>query len=106
MKKYHENMLPHDDGGAYEDELIITLEFEDEGEVECVVLGIFEVEEYPDDMFIAVAPMDESDDVYIYIYEELSDEDDDEVEFQLHDIEDDDLFRAAVEAFDELMEQS
>lgn len=104
MKKYFEIMAPHDDEGGYEEDMKITLEFEDEGEVECVVLGIFEVDAYPDDMFMAVAPLDESDDVYIYIYEELSD-DDDEVEFTLHDIEDDDQFQTVVEAFDAIMEE-
>lgn len=104
MKEFLAIMAPQDDGGL-DDEMIITLEFDDEGEVDCVVLGIFDVEDYPDDQFIAVAPMDESDDVYIYKYVELSDDDADEVEFTLEDIEDDDMFEIAVKEFDSLMEE-
>ena len=44
-------------------------------------------------------PQDDSDDVYIYGYKELDDD-----EFELVDIEDDALFGEVVEVFDTIME--
>jgi len=79
-----------------EDEpLIITLEFDDGDEIETEALGIFEAlgKEY-----IALAPHDDTDDVYIYGYKEIGDE-----EFELIDIEDEEEFNKVVEEFDALM---
>ena len=80
-----------------ENENIITLSFDDGKDVECEIIGIFDVE---DKEYIAVAPNDESDDVYIYKYIEISDE-----EFELDDITDDEEFEKAASEFDRLMEQ-
>ncbi len=80
-----------------ENENIITLNFDDGKEVECEIIGIFDVE---DKEYIAVAPNDESDDVYIYKYIEINDE-----EFELDDITDDEEFEKAAAEFDRLMEQ-
>ncbi|NMA94106.1 MAG: DUF1292 domain-containing protein [Clostridiales bacterium] len=78
-----------------EDEIdVITLEFDDGTEVEAEVMGIFEVDGKE---YIALIPDDDSDDVYIYGYNEISDE-----EFELLDIEDDEEFERAVEEFDRI----
>ena len=78
-----------------EDVDVITLEFEDGVEIECEVMGIFE---YDGKEYIALIPLDDSDDVYIYGYKEVSEE-----EFELVDIDDDDLFAKVVEEFDSIM---
>ena len=84
-----------------DEEAIITLEFEDEEgkltEVECEIMGVFDVagKEY-----IALIPDDNTDDVYIYGYKEVGEE-----EFELVDIEDDAEFEAAVAEFDKIMEE-
>jgi len=76
------------------DEDFITLEFEDGQEVECEIMGIFECEGKE---YIALIPDDGSDDVYLYGYKEVSDE-----EFELIDIVDDDEFNKVVEEFDKI----
>ena len=53
------------------DEDFITLEFEDGQEVECEIMGIFECEGKE---YIALIPDDGTDDVYIYGYKEISEE--------------------------------
>ena len=78
-----------------EDVDIITLEFEDGAEIECEVMGIFE---YEGNEYIALIPLDDSDDVYIYGYKEINEE-----EFELVDIEDDELFAKVVSEFDTIM---
>lgn len=73
----------------------ITLEFDDNEELECEILGVFEAEGKE---YIALLPQDGSDDVYIYGYKEVGDD-----EFELIDIVDDAEFEKAVAVFDELM---
>ncbi len=77
-----------------EDEDFITLEFENGEEIECEIMGIFDVE---DKEYIALLPDDGTDDVYLYGYKEISDE-----EFELVDIEDDAEFEKVSAAFSEL----
>lgn len=77
-----------------EDSDFITLEFEDGQEVECEIMGIFDLD---DKEYIALIPDDDSDDIYLYGYKEISDE-----EFELLDIEDDDEFEKVVEEFDRI----
>ena len=74
---------------------VITLEFDDGAEVECEIMGVFDynVKEY-----IALIPDDGTDDVYIYGYKEVGDD-----EFELVDIEDDAEFEAVVAEFDNIM---
>ncbi len=72
----------------------ITLEFDDGVEVECEIMGIFEVDGKE---YIALVPDDETDDVYIYGYVEVTEE-----EFELLDIEDDAEFERVVAEFDKL----
>ncbi|WP_308533957.1 DUF1292 domain-containing protein [uncultured Peptoniphilus sp.] len=74
----------------------LTLTFDDGSEAKCLVLGIFEVEEKT---YIALLPEDEIDgeDVYLYAYNEISEE-----EVELLDIQDDDEFEKVSAKFDEL----
>ncbi len=77
-----------------EEEDFITLEFEDGQEVECEIMGIFDVD---DKEYIALLPDDGTDDVYLYGYKEISD-----LEFELVDIIDDAEFDKVSAAFSEL----
>ena len=80
----------------HEDEpMIVTLEFDDGTEEETEVMGIFEVDGKE---YIALLP-DDSDDVYIYGYAEVDDD-----EFDLLEIEDDAVFEKVVKEFEVLMD--
>ena len=70
----------------------ITLQFDDSEDIECEILGIFDFEEKE---YIALLPQDGSDDVYIYEYKEIDDE-----EFDLIDLEDDALFERGAAEFE------
>ena len=72
----------------------ITLEFDDGKEVECEIMGIFDVKGKE---YIALIPDDDSDDIYIYGYKEESEED-----FELIDIEDDAEFDKVAAEFERL----
>ena len=83
------------DNEAFDDDAeYITLQFDDSDDIECEILGIFDFE---DKEYIALLPQDGSDDVYIYEYKEISDE-----EFDLIDIEDDALFEKVAAEFEHL----
>ena len=73
---------------------VITLEFDDGAEVECEIMGVFD---YNGKEYIALIPDDGTDDVYIYGYKEVGDD-----EFELVDIEDAE-FEAVVAEFDKIM---
>ncbi|MBQ9826061.1 MAG: DUF1292 domain-containing protein [Firmicutes bacterium] len=85
------------DHAIEEEAEFITLEFEDGTEVEAEIMGIFDVDGKE---YIALIPDDDSDDVYLYGYKEVSDE-----EFELIDIEDDDEFDKVVKVFEELTDE-
>ena len=72
----------------------ITLEFDDGVEVECEIMGVFDFEGKE---YIALIPEDGTDDVYIYGYKEVGED-----EFELVDIEDDAEFENVVAEFDRL----
>ncbi len=74
---------------------IITLEFDDGAEVECEIMGVFECDGSD---YIALIPLDDSDDVYLYGYKEVGEE-----EFELIDIDDDALFEKVVAEFEAIM---
>ena len=74
---------------------VITLEFDDGVEVECEIMGVFD---YEGKEYIALIPDDGSDDVYIYGYKEVGDD-----EFELFDIEDDAEFEKVVAEFDKIV---
>lgn len=74
----------------YEEEMdIIYLTLDDDTELECAVLGIFEVDDFE---YIALVPLDD-DQVFLYRYEEDGDE------FDILNIEDQDEFETVSEAF-------
>ena len=73
----------------------ITLQFDNDEEVECEILGIFDAN---DKEYIALLPDDGTDDVYIYGYKEVDDD-----EFELIDIEDEEEFNKAIEVFEQLV---
>lgn len=77
---------------------IITLTLDDNTEMECGVLGIFEVEGTE---YIALVSI-ETQDVYLYKYNELPGKAD---EFELLDIENDEEFKKVEAAFNSLMEE-
>ena len=76
-------------------EAVITLEFDDGVELECEIMGVFD---YNEKEYIALIPLDDSDDVYIYGYKEVGED-----EFELVDIEDDAEFEGAVAEFEAIM---
>ena len=78
-----------------EEDDVITLEFDDGAEIECEIMGVFD---YNGKEYIALIPDDSSDDVYIYGYKEVGED-----EFELVDIEDDAEFEAVVAEFDKIM---
>ena len=78
-----------------EEEDIITLEFDDDTAVDCYVMGTFE---FGGKEYIALAPEDGTDDVYIYGYKQISDD-----EFEIIEIESEEEFDAAAAEFDAIM---
>ncbi len=80
-----------------EDVEIITLEFDEGEEVECEIMGVFD---FNGKEYIALIPDDGTDDVYIYGYKEIGEE-----EFEIVDIEDDAEFEAVAAEFDKIMDE-
>lgn len=80
-----------------EDVEIITLEFDEGEEVECEIMGVFD---FNGREYIALIPDDGTDDVYIYGYKEVGEE-----EFEIVDIEDDAEFEAVAAEFDKIMDE-
>ncbi|NLA70670.1 MAG: DUF1292 domain-containing protein [Clostridiales bacterium] len=76
---------------------IITLEFDDDTAVDCYVLGTFELDGKE---YIALEPQDDTEEVYIYGYKTVADD-----EFELVDIEDDAEFDKAAAEFDKIVEE-
>lgn len=74
---------------------VITLEFDDGAEVECEMMGVFEAE---GGEYIALIPLDGSDDVYLYGYKEVGED-----EFELVDIDDEELFKRVAAEFDKIV---
>lgn len=83
------------------EEIIVTLELEGEGEVECEVICIFE---YGESDYAALTPTDESIEE-LYFFGIQMEEDGDEVEMTLENIEDEGLLEELAEAFDQLMNE-
>ena len=84
-----------DNKNIQEEADIITLEFEDGAELECEIMGVFD---HAGKDYIALIPLDDSVDVYLYGYKEVGED-----EFELVDLEDDAEFEAAVAEFDAIM---
>lgn len=83
------------------EEIIVTLELEGEGEVECEVICIFE---YGESDYAALTPTDESIEE-LYFFGIQMEEQGDEVEMTLENIEDDELLEELAQAFDQLMNE-
>ena len=77
---------------GYEEDEIITLEFDDGVEEECGILGVFEA---LDKEYIALNPLG-TEDVFIYGYKEY------EEDYELTDIEDEEEFNKVVAEFEKL----
>ena len=80
-----------------EDVEIITLEFDEGEEVECEIMGVFD---FNGKEYIALIPDDGTDDVYIYGYKEIGEE-----EFEIVDIENDAEFEAVAAEFAKIMDE-
>ena len=76
---------------------IITLEFDEGEEVECEIRGVFD---FNGKEYIALIPDDGTDDVYIYGYKEVGED-----EFEIVDIDDDAEFEAVAAEFDKIMDE-
>ena len=76
---------------------IITLEFDEGEEVECEIMGVFD---FNGKEYIALIPDDGTDDVYIYGYKEVGED-----EFEIVDIDDDAEFEAVAAEFDKILDE-
>lgn len=87
----------------FKDRDTMTLELDDGGSLECIVLSIFPVN---DRQYIALLPMndeghvDEDAEIYLYRFEEPADG-----EVDLEVIEDDDEFELVSDYFDEMLDE-
>ena len=79
---------------VFEEPEMITLEFDDGVEIEAEIMGIFDVDKKE---YIALIPDDDTDDVYLYGYKEISEE-----EFELVDIDYDAEFEKVAAEFERL----
>ena len=84
-----------------QEEMTVTLTLEDDSELECIVLTIFQA---GDKDYIALLPMESQDteegEVFLYRYSETEDGTPD-----LENIEDDDEYEMVADAFDELLDE-
>ncbi len=91
----------HDCDCGCNEEVTVTLTLDNDEEIECVVLTIYEVDGKE---YIALLPIneegtEEDGEVYIYRYKEVDGEP------TLDNIEDDDEYEAAADAFDEWLDE-
>ena len=91
----------HEHCDCNDETITVTLTLDNDETVECAVLTIYSV---GDNEYIALLPLDEDGDnedgeVYIYRYEEVDGEP------TLDNIEDDDEYEAAADAFDEWLDE-
>ena len=88
--------------GCNDEEVTVTLTLDNDEEIECAVLVFYEVDGKD---YIALLPLneegtEEGGDVYLYRYIETEDG-----EPTLENIEDDDEYEAAADAFDEWLDE-
>ena len=94
----HDCGCGHDDCNCGEENLTVTLTLDNDEVLECAVLRIFSA---GDRQYIALLPLDtEEGDVFIYRFEE-----DENGEPTLDNIEDDDEYELAADAFDEWLDE-
>lgn len=86
--------------GHDEEEAIVTLTLDDDSTLECAVLAIYPAGDHE---YIALLPTDSNDDgeVLLYRFKELE-----SGEIELDNIEDDDEYEVAADAFDELLDDA
>jgi len=95
-----ENDMLEDDGS----DIRVTLSLDDDSEVECQILTIFDLE---DQNYIVLLPLDENgedneeDEVFIYRYFE-----DEEGNPSLENIDNDEEYEAVADRFDELLDEA
>lgn len=93
-------MTDNKDLNNEEDEMFVTLTLDDDSEVECIVVTVFEADEKD---YIALLPTEgeeaEEGEVYLYRYSE-----DKEGNPELNNIESDDEYEIVAEAFDEWLD--
>ncbi len=84
-----------------QDELMVTLTLDDDTELECIVLGTFEVDSKN---YIALLPVEEdaTDEGEVFLYRYTEDADGNP---ELSNIEDDDEYEAVADAFDEWLDE-
>lgn len=95
--------LPEDTNIEVDNEELgqIVLTLEDNSELTCDIIAMFPCSNGKN--YVALLPVDDPDsDFFLYRYKEGKGEDD----FVLEDIEDDDEFEEASDAFDELMDNA
>ena len=81
----------------YGEDEIISVQFDEEAPFDCGIMGVFEV---GGKQYIALEALDDTDDVYLYGYKELEDD-----EFELLDIESQEEFDRVEQEFYKLMDQ-
>lgn len=79
-----------------EEDVIVTLEFDDGEKEDCKLECILELD---DKLYAVLDPQDGKDELYFFNYEEVGED-----EFQLTDIESEEEFNEVADAFFELME--
>lgn len=98
----HDCGCRHDDCNCGEENLTVTLTLDNDEVLECAVLTIFSA---GDRQYIALLPLEDAEDteegdVFIYRFEE-----DENGEPTLDNIEDDDEYELAADAFDEWLDE-
>lgn len=87
-----------------DDDMFVTLDLDDNTQVECRILTIFEVDEQD---YIALLPLEENgepnEDGEVFIYRYSEDEDGNP---SLDNIETDDEYEAVADRFDELLDEA
>ena len=87
----------------FKDRDTMTLDLDDGGKLECIVLNVFPVNNRE---YIALLPMndeghvEEDAQIFLYLFEELGDD-----EVNLETIEDDDEFELVSDYFDEMIDE-
>ena len=98
-KKYGKESERRSERRREREEMTVTLTLDDDTELECAVLTIFEAAGRD---YIALLPLDGAEDeegeVYLYRYSEVDGQP------ELDNIQDDDEYEAAADAFDEFLD--
>ncbi len=99
MSENRKDMIPET-----EEDIIVTLYLDDDAEMDCSIITILEVSGKD---YIALRPIVDEDHEYfgdVWFYEYFEDENNPDAEPELNCIEDDDIYEAVVDAFDEYLD--